>query len=138
MPNLFNPLILALRITAFTVPFWLVVASVAYSADAQTGDAETNAAGQTNAITRLPAVVVTAQKEPADLESLPISITAVTSSTLSEADIRTVKEASIYAPNTFINEFTAPALSNPFFRGIGGSPANPGVTTFIDGVPQLN
>ncbi len=29
-------------------------------------------------------------------------------------------------------------LSNAFFRGVGSSPANPGVTTYIDGVPQLN
>ena len=29
-------------------------------------------------------------------------------------------------------------MSNPQFRGIGSSPANPGITTYIDGVPQLN
>ena len=29
-------------------------------------------------------------------------------------------------------------LSNAFVRGVGSSPANPGVTTYIDGVPQLN
>jgi hypothetical protein len=40
-------------------------------------------------------------------------------------------------PNAFINEFTARALQNPYFRGIGGSPTNPGVSTLIDGVPQL-
>ncbi len=92
----------------------------------------------TNSPTRLPPVLVTAQKEPAELESLPVSVTAVTRSTIEDANIQQVKDASVYAPNTFINEFTARALSNPFFRGIGGSPANPGVTTFIDGVPQLN
>ena len=92
----------------------------------------------TNSPTRLPPVIVTAQKQPAELESLPVSVTAVTRSTIEDANIQQVKDASVYAPNTFINEFTARALSNPFFRGIGGSPANPGVTTFIDGVPQLN
>src|SRR5213079_33407 len=35
-------------------------------------------------------------------------------------------------------EFSARKLSNPFFRGIGSSPSNPGITTYIDGVPQLN
>ena len=29
-------------------------------------------------------------------------------------------------------------LSNARFRGVGSSPSNPGVTTYIDGVPQLN
>jgi iron complex outermembrane receptor protein len=92
----------------------------------------------TNAPDRLPTVTVTAQKEPQPAQSLPVSVTAVTRQTIRDADIRTVKEASIYAPDTFVNEFTARAVSNPFFRGIGGGPLNPGVTTFIDGVPQLN
>src|SRR5579872_339708 len=95
-------------------------------------------AAATNTPTRLPVVTVTAEKEPAPALSLPVSVTAVTWQTIQEADIRTVKEASIYSPNTFVNEFSARALSNPFLRGIGGGPLNPGVTTFIDGVPQLN
>src|SRR5262249_21874351 len=49
-----------------------------------------------------------------------------------------VSEAAQYAPNTFFNEFTARKLSNPRFRGVGASPNNPGVTTYIDGIPQLN
>ncbi len=83
-------------------------------------------------------VTVTARKEPEPALSIPLSVTAVTESTLRDADIQAVRQAAIYAPNTFINEFSARAVSNPFFRGIGGSPANPGVSTFIDGVPQLN
>src|SRR6266404_584292 len=86
----------------------------------------------------LPAVTVVAQKEPQTAQNLPVSVSAITSRTLEDANIHTLKDASIYAPATFINEFTARAVSNPFFRGIGGSPLNPGVTTFIDGVPQLN
>src|SRR5262245_58255444 len=87
----------------------------------------------TNEVNRLPTITVLAPKEPANEQSLPISVTAVTRTTIEEADVTTVKQASIYAPNVFINEFTARAVSNPFFRGIGGSPGNPGVTTFIDG-----
>jgi iron complex outermembrane receptor protein len=83
-------------------------------------------------------VTVTAQKGAEPAMSVPLSITAVTEEDLTNADIQTVKAAAAYAPNTFINEFTARALSNPFFRGIGGSPTNPGVSTIIDGVPQLN
>ena len=83
-------------------------------------------------------VVVTAQKEPEPAQSAPLSITAVTADSLADANIQAVKQGSAYAPNTFINEFTARALSNPYFRGIGGSPTNPGISTVIDGVPQLN
>ncbi len=83
-------------------------------------------------------VTVTARKDPEPALSIPLSVTAVTESTLRDSDIRAVKNAAVFAPNVIINEFTARAVSNPFFRGIGGSPTNPGVSTYIDGVPQLN
>jgi iron complex outermembrane receptor protein len=83
-------------------------------------------------------ITVTARKEPEPALSIPLSVTAVTDATMINANIQTVKQAGAYAPNAFINEFTSRAISNPFFRGIGGSPTNPGVSTFIDGVPQLH
>lgn len=86
----------------------------------------------------LPPVTVTAQKEPAEIQKLPLSVTALSAESLDEAGITTVNDASIYAPNTFFSDFTARKLSNARFRGIGSSPANPSITTFIDGVPQLN
>ena len=92
----------------------------------------------TNAPTRLPTVIVVAQKQPAELQVLPVNVTPVAAQTLQDADVRFVKEAELYAPNVFLNEFSARKLSNPYFRGIGSSPNNPGVTTYIDGVPQLN
>ena len=95
------------------------------------------AAGQPGRI-QLPTITVTAQKEPADPQTLPVSVTAVSRETLSTADVRVLREASIYAPNTYFSDFTARKLSNPRFRGIGSSPANPAITTNFDGVPQLN
>lgn len=86
----------------------------------------------------LPTVIVTAQKEAADLKDVPASVTAVTGETLRNAGVLTISEAGIFAPNTVFTEFTARKVSNPRFRGIGSSPANPAITTFIDGVPQLN
>ena len=50
----------------------------------------------------------------------------------------TITEAAIFAPNTVFTEFTARKVSNARFRGIGSSPANPAITTYLDGVPQLN
>jgi iron complex outermembrane receptor protein len=49
-----------------------------------------------------------------------------------------VSDAAVFAPNTYFHEFSARKLSNARFRGIGSSPANPGVTTYVDGVPQLH
>jgi len=83
-------------------------------------------------------VTVTAQKGAQDPQKAPVSVTAVTRQTLDDAGVRSVSEAAGYAPNTFFNEFTARKLSNARIRGIGASPSNPGVTSYIDGVPQLH
>jgi iron complex outermembrane receptor protein len=85
-----------------------------------------------------PPVIVNAQKEPADAQTLPVSVTTVRGETLSNAGITFIREAAIYAPNTYYTDFTARKLSNARFRGIGSSPNNPSITTYFDGVPQLN
>ena len=86
----------------------------------------------------LPPVTVAAQKEPADIRTLPLSVTAVSPEMIDSAGVRVVSDAAIFAPNVWFTEFTARKLSNARFRGIGSSPGNPAITTFIDGVPQLN
>jgi iron complex outermembrane recepter protein len=86
----------------------------------------------------LPPVTVNAQKEPAEIQTLPVSVTAVSAETIEEAGLRTVSDGALFAPNTIFTEFTARKLSNARFRGIGSSPGNPAITTYLDGVPQLN
>src|SRR5689334_14514138 len=110
-----------------TLALWLLTA---------TGSAF--AQGTTPPSVTLPTVIVTAQKEAADVKTVPASVSAITKATLTNDDIRVVSEAAIFAPNTYFSDFTARKLSNARFRGIGASPANPAVTTYIDGVPQLN
>jgi iron complex outermembrane receptor protein len=87
---------------------------------------------------QIPPVTVTAQKEEADKQKVPVSVTAVPSDTIEGAGIHVVGEAAIFAPNTYFTEWSARKLSNARFRGIGSSPNNPGITTYLDGVPQLN
>ena len=110
----------------------ILLTSIAW---AQSGASQS---GQPAATFQLPPLVVTAQKEPADPQSLPLSLTTVAKPTLQNAGINTVSEAGAYGPNVSFTEFTARKLSNARFRGIGASPANPSITTFFDGVPQLN
>jgi len=110
----------------------LVLTSIA---SAQSGSAQ---GGPPAATFQLPPLVVTAQKEPADPQGLPLSLTTVAKPTLQNAGINIVSEAGAYGPNVSFTEFTARKLSNARFRGIGSSPANPSITTFFDGVPQLN
>jgi iron complex outermembrane receptor protein len=100
--------------------------------------AATSARGQNAPSITLPTVIVTAQKEQADVRTVPASVTAVTSDTLKDADIRIVSEAAVYSPNTWFSEFSARKLSNARMRGVGSSPANPGITTYVDGVPMMH
>ena len=86
----------------------------------------------------LPTVIVTAQKDASDVKDVPASVTAVTAATIKDSAILSLTEAGIFAPNTVFTEFTARKVSNARFRGIGSSPANPAITTYLDGVPQLN
>jgi len=84
-------------------------------------------------------IVISAPKLSAKtLLEAPLSATVTTRKTMQDAGMYSVKDAAMYAPNTDITEFSARKLSNPRFRGIGGSPNNPGVTTYMDGVPQTN
>ena len=86
----------------------------------------------------LPTVIVTAEREAADIKDVPASVTAVSAATISDAGLRAITDAYIFAPNTVFTEFTARKVSNARFRGIGSSPGNPAITTYLDGVPQLN
>ena len=119
----------------------LVISALAGSpAAAQTSHSTAALAqsGQSVPAITLPPITVTAQKEPADPKTLPVSMTVVSADGLERAGITTVSEAGPFSPNTSFTEFTARKLSNPRIRGLGAGPSNPGVTTYFDGVPQLN
>jgi len=85
---------------------------------------------------QLPPLVVTAQKEAAEAQDLPVSLTGFNQQTLRDSGTTVVGD--LFAPNVYFTEFTARKLSNPRFRAIGSSPANPAVATYFDGVPQFN
>ena len=93
---------------------------------------------QTTEPIRLDPITVNVYKEKDDAQKLPVSVTGVSESVLRGAGVLKISDAGTLAPNTFFSEFTARKLSNARFRGIGSSPLNPGITTYIDGVPQLN
>ena len=85
-----------------------------------------------------PTIVVTAQKEPANPQDLPVSVTAVPATTLAAEGITSIGDAAVFAPNTFFSEFQARKLSFPHFRGISSGPGNPAITTYVDGVPMIH
>lgn len=100
--------------------------------------AQTPPAPQTPPTSTSTTVLVVAQKEPADPSTLAVAVTAVPNDLIRAAGITFISDAAGFSPNTHFTEFTARKLSNPRIRAVGASPANPGVTTYIDGVPQLN
>jgi hypothetical protein len=80
----------------------------------------------------LPTVTVTAQKEPADPQGLPVSISIVPLDSLWNGGMTTIGEASIYAPPTFT---TSPRGSRATCASAGsGEPGQSAITTYIDGV----
>ena len=58
-----------------------------------------------------PPVIVTAQKEPQDIQQLPLSVTAVSKEELAATASTAISDAAIFAPNTFFSEFQARKLS---------------------------
>jgi len=120
------------RVTRSLVPCLLALASTLVSAQqAAPKTAEPK-------VEELPEVIISEPKLGQDLLKAPLSATVATGDVIEQNAIRTVKDAATYSPNTFFTEFSARKLSSPRFRGVGASPANPGVTTYMDGVPQLN
>ncbi len=87
---------------------------------------------------KIPPINVTAQKEEEDKQKIPVSVTAVPRDTIESAGVRIVSEAAIFAPNTYFSEWSARKLSTAHYRGISASPANPAITTYLDGVPQIS
>src|SRR5262249_453911 len=122
MLNYIRSLIASIAVIAVVQP-----AAIAQSLPVQTPDPN-----------RLLPVIVNVNKEPEDVQKLPASATGVPGTVLNDAGAATVSDVETLAPNTFFSDFSARRLSIAHFRGVGSSPTSPGVTTFIDGVPQLN
>ena len=86
---------------------------------------------------RLNPVIVTARRWTEFAQDLPQSITVMDETTLRDAGITSVREASYLIPNMIVTEFSSRRLSFPTFRGISTGIGDPSVTTYVDGVPQL-
>lgn len=87
-------------------------------------------------------VVVTAQKRSENLQDVPITISAFTSSALQERAVGNVAQLSNLAPNVNLDAGTpfsgSPSVLSAFVRGIGSDDfafnIDPGVGVYLDGV----
>ncbi len=82
-------------------------------------------------------VIVTARKWAELAQDVPGSVDVLPESFITDSGIRSMRDASFFVPNLFINEFSSRRLTFPTIRGIGSGIGDPAVTTYIDGVPQL-
>lgn len=86
----------------------------------------------------LPDVVVTARKRPESEQAVPGSMSVRTADQLAGAGTADLRDAAAGIPNLTLGTFAARRLTYPYVRGIGSGQNAPGVTTYIDGVPQLS
>ena len=82
-------------------------------------------------------VVVTARKRPESPQAVPGSMSVRTADQLATAGATDLRSAATGVPNLTLGTFAARRLTFPYVRGIGSGQNAPGVTTYIDGVPQL-
>jgi iron complex outermembrane receptor protein len=115
------PLILAL----------LLVLSIHSSA--QTSNPDTTRAGQS----QLDSVTVTAEKREAPLQSVPISITAVSSKQVDAFRLWDIKGISALVPNLYSGN-SGDGRNVTSIRGVTTTSYDPAVATYIDGVNQFS
>lgn len=90
-----------------------------------------------NVLTRLDAVVVTAEKKEGLLQNTPISITAIGSRQAEAMRLWNSKEISGYVPNLSAGN-SGDGRNVVSIRGITTTSYDPAVTTYIDGVNQFS
>lgn len=81
-------------------------------------------------------IIVTAQRRSQKLQDVPISISAVTASTLTESGLSTTQDLSIVTPSLTVGQ--SRNIIQPFIRGVGTQNNAPGdessIATYVDGV----
>ena len=116
--------------------FALMVAGHAGSAAAQQAAAAPAAAAPATAGDGIEDIVVTAQRRDERLQSVPVSISAFTGSTLAAAGVNDTTGLQTVTPGLVIGKGLS--ASTPFIRGIGSSDLGPsneaGVAIYLDGI----
>lgn len=95
------------------------------------------AAPAANEIVTLEEIIVTAQRRPTSAQDTPISLTAISGSTLADSGVKRVEDIANMLPNVYIDNRNLRG-QNIAIRGISADLNNPGldqgVGIFIDGV----
>ncbi|HEY5968492.1 MAG TPA: TonB-dependent receptor, partial [Chitinophagaceae bacterium] len=128
-------------LTAFPGTYWLYVSATGYAAITQ----QVNISKESSVLTislqpsfvRLDEVVVSAEKKEELLQTLPLSITALTSRQVKEYRLWNIQELTAIAP-TFYSADPGDKRNVSSIRGVTTTSYDPAIATYVDGVNQFN
>jgi iron complex outermembrane recepter protein len=80
-------------------------------------------------------ITVRAPKEKPTSREIPGSVSVITSSTIHEAGISNVKDATSFIPNFFMPDYGSKLTSPVYIRGIGARINEPSVGMYVDNAP---
>lgn len=99
-------------------------------------DTNDAAAASDNQAAKLDEIIVTAQKRPENIQSVPIGITALSAATLEQSNTATLQDLSKLVPSAVIQ--VKQGTSTTYLRGVGDDNAQignePSVPVYVDGV----
>ncbi len=83
-------------------------------------------------------VVIRAPKQSMTLRELPASASVVSSRSISQAGIQSIKDVTAYTPNFFMPDYGSKLTSPIYIRGIGSRINEPSVGLYVDNVPYFD
>lgn len=83
-------------------------------------------------------VTVVSSRETVPLKELPASGTTLSSQTLSDRNITSLKDISAYAPNFFIPDYGSRLTSAVYVRGVGTRMSGSTLGLYVDNIPYLD
>ncbi|MET0164014.1 MAG: TonB-dependent receptor, partial [Vicinamibacterales bacterium] len=117
----------------------MLVSALAFDAVFGIAGAQEAATGRSQPATQLETIVVTARKRTEDIQSVPISVTAVSGTDLENQNVRTVGEVVLTVPNMSVtsgsNSATAPTYTiRGQVQNDTTAAVDPSVGIYVDGV----
>ena len=128
-------------LSVFPGTYWLQVSATGYAAISKQINISKESSALTISLqpsfTRLDEVVVSAEKREELLQTLPLSVTALTSRQVREYRLWNIQELTAIAP-TFYAGDPGDKRNVSSIRGITTTSYDPAIATYVDGVNQFN
>ncbi len=82
-------------------------------------------------------IVIRASKDNVTYKSIPASVSVISSTNISENEVRSLSDISSTAPNFFMPDYGSKLTSPVYIRGIGSRINSPSVGLYVDYVPYF-